>query len=275
MLILDKIKDKNNFSDSESKVAAYILENPNKVIEMTIHELSFETYASASTITRFCRKLEVDGFTDLKLQLAKELNTYALSDSRIAQDTPFSKLASPQEIASSIMNLNIQSILDTYNSIDIDNLLKVAKDIKAYDEINFYGRGQSLILCEEFQYKLLRIGIDSNVIIQEGFQKMKSAAQNKNSLTIMISYYGDSEHNLTILKTLKKRNMKTILITGPHQNALTPLADTVVRIPSQEKLANKMASYSSRAAMQLVIDIIYALVFSFDYDQNLEYVKVL
>ncbi|NLW15423.1 MAG: MurR/RpiR family transcriptional regulator [Erysipelothrix sp.] len=268
MLVLDRIKDNKHLSDSEVKIAQYILENPKKVIEMTIFELSDATYASASTITRFCRKVEVDGFSDLKLQIAKELNTYALSDTRIKGNLPFTKIDSHQNIASNIMNLNIQSMLDTYNNVDIEQLVRISKDIQDAYDINLYGSGQSLILCEDLQYKLFRIGIDSNLVIQKGFQRLKSGSQRKDSLTIMISYYGQGSHNLEVLKALKERGTKNILITGPKINPLVEYADEVVHVPPQEELMEKMASYSSRAAMQLVIDIIYALVFSFNYEEN-------
>lgn len=274
MLILDRLKEKEDFSDSEKKIADYILAHASDVIEMTIYELSDKTYASTSTITRFCRKLEVDGFSDFKLSLAKELSTFSLSDSRIAQDTPFTKGDMPQDIARNIMNLNIQSMLDTYNNLDIEQLLRISQEIIKQNHINVYGRGQSLILCEELQYKLFRIGIDVSVVTQDGFQIMKSHAQKEDSLAIMISYYGVSRHNLEIIKTLHNRKVKTILITGPNKNPLVPYADEVVHIPSQEKLMEKMASYSSRAAMQLVIDILYALVFSLDYDKNLDHIKL-
>lgn len=36
----------------------------------------------------------------------------------------------------------------------------------------------------------------------------------------------------------------------------------------------KMASFSSRAAIQLVIDIIYAYVFSFNYEKNSQMLSI-
>lgn len=273
MLLIDRLKDETSFSDSEIKIAQYIVSSAQDVIDMTIYELSDKTYASTATITRFCRKLGLDGFQDLKLQLAKEINTFAFSDRRIEQDTPFTKVDSPFDIAQSIMNLSIQSILDTYNHLDIDQLLKVAKIIASYKQVYLYGRGQSLILCEDFQYKLLRTGISVTVPIQDGFQSMSSLAQPTNSMAIMISYYGKSHSSLKIIKSLKKRGITTVLITGPHENPLVDYADEVIHVPSQEELMMKMASYASRTAIQLVIDIIYALVFSLDYDENLDYVK--
>ena len=82
----------------------------------------------------------------------------------------------------------------------------------------------------------------------------------------MISYYGKGEENFKIMKKLKSRGIEVILITGPDKNRLSMLADEVVHVPTSEKLLTKMASYSSRTAIQLVLDLLYALIFSLDYD---------
>lgn len=64
------------------------------------------------------------------------------------------------------------------------------------------------------------------------------------------------------------------MITGPKTNPLCDYADEVVHVPPQEELIKKMASFSSRAAIQLVIDIIYAYVFSFNYDKNSQMLSI-
>lgn len=271
MLLVNRLKDNQNFSDSETKIANYVLNNPQKVVAMTIHELSKVTYASAATITRFCRKLDNTGFSDFKLQLARELNTFNLSSERIEDNLPFDQQDTHQDIAQNILNLNIQTMVDTYNSFDLTQMIRVARILHDAKTINFFGEGQSLLLCEDFQYKLYRIGIDANVVVQNGFQIMKSASLPTDSAVLMISYYGHGKPNLRIAKTLKERGIPFILITGPHQNPLIEYASEVIQVPSEEELNTKMASYSSRTAIQLVIDVLYAIIFSFDYEkyQNL------
>lgn len=268
MLLLNRIKETTGLSDSELKIANYVNEFPQKVITMTIHELAEETYTSPSSITRFCRKVNTEGFTELKIQLAKEINTFNLSGKRIADDLPFNRYDDYNLIARNILNLNIQAKLDTYNSLDLDQLEKISKMIIEANGVHLYGKGQSLILCEDLQYKLFRIGIDTNLSSNTGFQVMKSGAQPQDSIAIMISYYGMGNENLFIAKSLYENNIPFILITGPKSNDLCQYATEIVHVPPQEELMRKMASFSSRSAIQLVIDIIYAYVFAYNYDEN-------
>lgn len=268
MLLLNRIKKTDSFSDSEIKIANYVNEYPQDVITMTIHELANATYTSASSVTRFCRKVDTEGFGEFKLQLAKELNSFSLSDKRIEDDLPFNKQDEPEVVAKNILNLNIQSMLDTYNALDLKQLKRISKMIVDASTTHLYGTGQSLILCEDFQYKLLRIMINTNLSSQTGFQFMQATTQSQDSLAIIISYYGMGRMNLEIAKALHAKKVPVVLITGPNTNPICEFANEVIHVPPQEELMKKMASFSSRAAMQLVVDIIYAYVFSYNYDDN-------
>ena len=56
---------------SEKKVADYIMANTNATVAMSIGELAEESGVSEATVTRFCRALEVGGFQDLKINIAR------------------------------------------------------------------------------------------------------------------------------------------------------------------------------------------------------------
>lgn len=267
MLLINRIRDFDKLSETEIKISEYILAHPNEVISLSIQQLAQRTFTSTATITRYCKKMQTDGFTDFKVRLTRELSTSPRGQ-RVRDDLPFNKNESTNQILESILNLNYQSMQDTYNSIDQQQLNRVARAIHQSPHIYLYGTGQSLILCQDFQYKLFRIEKDCNLESAVGFQFMKTHTQPKDSLAIVISYYGTSINNLRIMTSLKDRNVPIVLITGPNDNPLVPLADEVIHVAPQEELMTKMASFSSRTAIQLVLDMIYALVFSFDYEMN-------
>ncbi|MDE8304682.1 MurR/RpiR family transcriptional regulator [Erysipelothrix rhusiopathiae] len=268
MLLINRIKNSTQLSDTESKIAQYILENPQLVTQLTIHELSETTYASASTITRFCRKMKTEGFSDFKVKLASELSSFSITENRIRDDVPFKKNQTSAEIVQSILSLNYQSMNDTYNNMDLEQLDRIAHKIYHTPHIYLYGSGQSLILAQDFQYKLFRIELDCNLETSLGFQSLKANTQPLDSIALIISYYGQNEHNKTIVDSLVERNIPYILITGPLNNPLCTHASEVVHVSPQEELVTKMASFSSRTSMQLVLDFIYALIFAIDYEKN-------
>lgn len=268
MLLFNQLKKSTDFSDTEKKIALYILDNAKEVTKISIQDLAKLTYSSPSSISRFCQKLETDGFSEFKVKLASELGGLGSQDKRIEDDLPFTAQETPKEVMQSIFDLNLQSLNDTYKTLDFDQLQRVALMINKTPQIHLYGTGPSLLLAQDFQYKLFRILRDAHVEAQVGFQHLKAYVQPKDSMTLMISYYGTGLNNLRIIKDLHKKNIPVVLITGPDINPLCQYASEVIHVPAQELLMKKMASYSSRTAIQLVLDLIYALIFALDYDHN-------
>ena len=86
-----------------------------------------------------------------------------------------------QEIAKTFYNLSRRAIESTRNSLDHIALQKAARLLAYSDLIHVYGRGESLIIAEDFHYKLIRIGMNSVLETQNGFQEARSHVQNRTS----------------------------------------------------------------------------------------------
>ena len=63
----------DSFFDSEKKIAKYIINNYDKVVEMTVGQLASASGSSEASVSRFCKKIGVKGFHHLKISLAKEM----------------------------------------------------------------------------------------------------------------------------------------------------------------------------------------------------------
>ena len=62
MSIIQIIKEQMNMTERERDICRYILENPEKIEEMSSRELGHATFTSAASVTRFCQKIGVKGF---------------------------------------------------------------------------------------------------------------------------------------------------------------------------------------------------------------------
>lgn len=273
MILLNKLKNFQDFSDTEQKIADFVRKNPIKVSTMSIQDLAKETFSSTSSISRFCQKLDLEGFSEFKVKIASEMGGIRSKGKRIEDDLPFGAKEGLHEIAQSIFDLNLQSLNDTYKHLDLKQLHRVAQMIENTPHLYLYGTGQSLILAQDFQYKLYRIFKNAHLETQIGFQNLKAHSQKEDSISLMVSYYGHGINNLRIIKRLHENKVPVILITGPDENPLCQYASEIIKVPAQEKLMEKMASYSSRTAIQLVLDLLYALIFSLDYEHNQNIVK--
>ena len=61
------------FSTTEQEIAGYILNNPQLVVDMSIHELAKHTFSSASSIVRLCNHTGYSGYKEFRKAVTYEL----------------------------------------------------------------------------------------------------------------------------------------------------------------------------------------------------------
>ncbi len=270
MLLIDKLKAQEKFTDAERVLANYILDNISEISRLTIYELSDNSFCSVATISRFCKKLKVKNFSSLKVELAQESSKYRDKLLRVAPNHPFTKDDSENEIANKIYALSTQALRDTFETLDYDSIHKAAILIDQAENIDIYANWKSFIAGLSLHSKLLWAGKNSNIESIRGFQLVKSKLSNSKHLAVLISYYGTNDRNLLIAKRLKACNTPYILITGPRINPLCLYAAQVIHIPSEEEYVDKISGYSSEIALEYVINILYSFLFALRYDENME-----
>lgn len=62
-----------HLNDLEISIYNYINENPTVVLDLTITDLAKQTHVSTATVSRFCKKLGLKGYPELKLVLENEI----------------------------------------------------------------------------------------------------------------------------------------------------------------------------------------------------------
>ena len=111
--VLDAIQIRyDSFFEQEKKIAGYILQNYKEVINMTIGELADASGASVATVSRFCKKCDVDGFHHLKIGLAKEL---VMGDSEVQVSNDISR----KDIGQSLQNILANKIEEMKQTVSL------------------------------------------------------------------------------------------------------------------------------------------------------------
>ena len=92
-------------TDTEIEIADFILENKSDVINDSTQTLAQKTMTSPAAIIRFSKKIGFSGFSQLKIELAKDLSNDSME---------FDNLLDPNESMDSLLKKayqsNIQSI---------------------------------------------------------------------------------------------------------------------------------------------------------------------
>jgi len=271
-MIIEQLSYNKNLTETEKRIAKFLQDYPRVTINLSLDELSRECFVSQASIIRMCKKLGTKGFADFKIQLASELSTFALDGQQIPVDIPIYPNMSCDDIAKTFYNLSHQALEYTFNNLDMKAVKKAANLLAKADIVQLYGRGESLIIAEDFHYKLIRIGINSNLETLNGFQEVNNGHTNVkiSKVALIISQYCNSHQLQYVLDELMSCNTPFILLTAA-ENAwpYDRFAEVTLRIKCSES-RYKMGSFASRTAMLYLLDCVYGQMFALNYKQNMD-----
>lgn len=274
-MIIRRLKEAENFSDIEKSIAEYLLSSKQNISKMSIRDLAEATYTSTSTITRFCHKLGLSGYSEFKIQFNTEYRNLVKNSKEYDENRPFQKHDSIQDIAFSIANINIRGIEESLEMLDYKKLEKVVEHMHNCDVIYIYGQGSSLLSAYEFKTKMLRIGKLVQIEQDYANQRYQAANSKQTDFSILISYSGENKEVLEIANILKQRRQFFVAITSDKENTLQTLAPRTIKLGTSEKksLLGKLETFSSHSATHFILDCLYASLYTKDYEENFNYSK--
>lgn len=272
MTIENMIKCCDNLTPLESRLAKYILENKEEVQRSTIQNISEKIFVSKSAIHRFCKKIGIDGFNDLKVRLAKDILEGSNNKNQIDVNFPFNDNDTQGVIAKKLLKLYEASIEDTYKSIDIEELNKCVILLHKAEIIDIYTQAHNMNVAENFQDKMRNIGRMVNCPKNFYEQQCTAIASKKNHVALILSYSGKATFVSPIVNILNKNGVKTILIGRVGNISEEKSIKHKLYISDKENLRNRISQFSSHIAMQYMLDVIYGCIFKRDYKGNVDYI---
>lgn len=241
----------NILTNTEKEIANYILKHQEAVLDYSAQTLAEKTKTSSAAVVRLSKKIGFKGFTQLKIELAKDLTKDSIE---------LDNLLDPKDDMSNLIKKSYQSTFQTieksYGLMNADNLQIAVEKILQAHNIYLFGIGSSGMVCEDFQLKLLRIGKSCTYYPDAHLQLTSVPHMQKNDLAFFVSYGGHTIELLTAAKWTKAQGVDSIAITQSPHNELGKLVDIVLPIPSEEKEL-RIGATSSRLSSLLIIDILY------------------
>ena len=237
-----------SLSKSERKVADYILSERGNIIYETLLEISKKINVGEATILRFVRKVGFSGFQDLKLQIAKD-------------DKPVDESYHENYIDSITANMT-NTIINTKNVLDVDQLSLGISLIEKSKNLFFYGVGASGLAASEAQSRFIRMGKTGLAVTDSHFQMMYSSLCGEGDVIIALSLSGYTKDIIESLNVAKKQKAKIISITNYSLSPVAQQADCLLLTAGKENLLDG-GSLISKISQLYIIDLLctgYALL---------------
>ena len=257
-------------TEAETNVFEYIWDHADQASVSTIHQLARDTYSSASTIIRLCKKLGFDGYKDFTRSLTYELANRKAPE--INYDRDIEENDGLEDVIDKIVYRSMAALEKTRELVDLETVQKCAKLIDRSRRISLFGVGSSLLVAKDAHSKFMRVNKMS--CCEEDFESQLVIAKNMNSeeVGIIISYSGLTREMLDIAAILKKHKVPVIAITRFAESDLSVMADYKLWVASSEYLV-RSAAMTSRLAQLHVIDILYSAYIKLDYENNIERIE--
>ena len=113
-MILEQLKETENFTSSERMIAKYVLEHAE---HLTASDLAKESYTSKTTVIRLCKK-----------------RVNALLESE-----PFNENSTYEDIVQKLPSIYDSAVGNTKLSLDRNVVRRVVNRIRQADKVDFYG----------------------------------------------------------------------------------------------------------------------------------------
>lgn len=238
--------------DAEKKIAKYILNNPKEVVDMTVSELAETSDVSIASVSRFCRKVGLKGFAQLKISLAQELvDTHKSGE--------VSNEISLEDIPQSLQNIlanKITELKQTVNLINTDEFKEVLECIKDASRVQVVAVGNTIPVAIDAAFKFNELGIPTTAGTIWETQLSYSFTLGKGDVLIAISNSGESDKVLEAVKIANKNGAKTLGITNSAHSAIGEEVQNHITTATREKLFLDEFCFSRVSAMT-VIEIIF------------------
>lgn len=246
--------------DAEKRIADFILNQPDKFVNMTVAQVAREIGVSDSSIIRFCQKLNYDGFTQLKINIARNMKKPAdfIMEDIEKDDTPFS-------VVSKVFASNIRALDETLAMISKEELSRAVNLILQAERIEFYGVGTSANLAIDAYYRFMRIGMPAYAATDPHIMRLSASMLNNKCAAIGISHTGRTIDTVRTLEIAKSKGAGIICITSFMKSPIIEISDIKLVTSTPETKIMKEA-VSTRIAHIALLDSLYAYVALKKYD---------
>ena len=271
MNIFSKLDNLTDLTANEQTLVDYMKNNPERFVNMSADEISAACFVSIPTIYRLCKKLKLNGLSQLKMVVSNSIRDYMKEKNGIDYNYPFSQNETQYQITVKMKELYEQTLTTLNNLIDLEQLRLIALALKKAKYIDIYTSAGNIYFAENFKFQMSEIGVVVNVPVEQYQQSLAAAASNEEHVAIVVSFESRGMLVEQVMTLLKKNKTPIVLISSTTNKTMIQSSDYNLYLNPNENHYNKISSFSTRLSLLYLLDCIYTCYFKLDYDKNVKY----
>jgi DNA-binding MurR/RpiR family transcriptional regulator len=258
-----------NLTQTEQRIASYILKFPEKSANMTAKELASACGTVPSAVNRMCKSIGIESFAKLKIGLALDI---ARDDSE-KDNIPFHRDDNEKTIFHKVFHSGINTIKNTYQMLDFSNVKVMAQKLASAKRIFVFGVGTSSVIAMDAAYRLSQLDVQAYAytdILQMGVmaKNMKDG-----DIAFGISHSGMTKAVVDTMRAAKKAGATTMALTSFEKSFLHRESDYSICVYADEQ-NYPVEAVSARVAHICIIDALMLTIASFNYDDYVKHISL-
>lgn len=258
-----------NLTEAERKIATFILAEPLNILHMTVKELAEAASVAPSAVIRFCKTLKLDGFSDLKIQLAQELG----KEKKEIALPAFNSGDNVESVFNKVFQSGINTLRDTLAMMDFEKVQQISEKMISAKRILFFGIGTSSVIATDAQYRFSQLGISASACTDILFMNVAAINLSEGDLAIGISHSGRTQATVDALRNAKATGATTVAITSFSDSPLYKECDYAVSVFSDEE-NYPVEAVSARVAHTCIVDAFMMTLATMKYDSFTEHIAL-
>jgi DNA-binding MurR/RpiR family transcriptional regulator len=239
---------------AEKRVATFIKSYPEEVIKLPINVLAEKLGVSVSTIIRLCRRVGINGYTDLKIDITRDLAlNYKKTYSEINSNDSIPLLLNK------VQQLFSQTISNTFKILSVSALKEAYLNIINSDSVLIVGAGGTAALAKLLNHKLLKLEINSQWSDDFSLIPLLINKIGKNDVLFVLSHSGSTNLVYDAVVMAKEKGCKIIILTNYLQSPMAKKSDIILATGiDEEPLGSE--GVTTRIAQISIIEVLCLLI---------------
>ncbi len=246
------------FTKMEARLADYILSDPSLVLTLSISELAANCGVSLATVTRFCRRLSLDGYQEFKLELMKSVSVIQGLDLHDPQDVTMED--SVPELISKVNVIHQQALSSAMAALDPGQISLAVELLETAKTVHFVGCGRMFLTAMNAKIQFMHISNKFHCDPDPVLQILNASLMTEESVCVLFSYSGATRDIIEIASMARSKGAKIIAVTRYGQSPLVELSD-VVLICGVTEGPEQAGSAAVQIGLLYLIDVLYTEYF--------------
>jgi RpiR family carbohydrate utilization transcriptional regulator len=204
---------------AEKRIADLILADADFFLRGSITDVAKAAGVSASSLTRFSRLLEVEGFRELKLSIAQAKSAQSPYYHQSVQALGELEIAEGR-LESLYLQQIVASLNSTFTRLNAEALVDAIRAIRSARRIRTFGVAVSGLIASETAMRFMRLGLEATYVADSHFMRIASSLLGPGDVAICISHTGRSQEVLDAADMAHRQGAQVLSMTAPH----TPLS---------------------------------------------------